>query len=146
MIRMLAVLFVVLLCAAGASAEPNMQEGKWEMTVKMDMSGMPNMPITIPPTTFTQCLTKKDLVPQKAEKNTDCKMISNKIEGNTVTWVVQCNHKDGSVTDSDGKITYKGASFDGVINMTMKGGKRGGGPGKMSNKISGKRIGDCAKE
>lgn len=145
MIRMLVAFFVVLLCAT-ASADMNMQEGKWEMTVQMDMSGMPNMPVKIPPMTFTQCLSKKDMVPQKTEKNTDCKMISNKIEGNTVTWVMQCKHKDGSVTDSDGKITYKGAGFDGVVNIKMQGGKRGGSPSKMSQKISGKRIGDCTKE
>ena len=135
---MFTVLCAVLVFAAAAFAEPNMQDGKWEMTIKMDMPGMPG---GMPPMTFNQCLTKKDMVPQQKQKETDCKMISNKVEGNTVTWVMQCRHKDGSTTDSDGKITYKGAAFDGVINMAMKDGKRGGT--KMTQKISGKRIGDC---
>ncbi|HXX58310.1 MAG TPA: DUF3617 family protein [Thermodesulfovibrionales bacterium] len=136
------IIFVVaiaagLLSAAVAFGEPNMEEGKWEMTMKTEM---PGMPMEMPPTKYTQCLTKKDMVPQKKEKNEDCKMISSKVEGNTVTWVMQCKTKGGTV-DSTGKITYKGNSFEGVVKTTMK--ESGDEQIEVTGRMSGKRIGDC---
>ncbi|MDA8079784.1 MAG: DUF3617 family protein [Nitrospiraceae bacterium] len=128
--------------AAFAFAEPNMQDGKWEITMQMEMEGMPQMKGGIPPMKHTQCLTQKEMVPQQKEKNDDCKMISQKIEGNTVTWVAKCKHKDGMTSESTGKITYSGSKFDGVMNVTMNDPKRGGTT-KVMQKMSGKRIGDC---
>jgi hypothetical protein len=123
---------------AAAYAAPIMQEGKWEITTKMEMKGMP---MEMPAMKHTMCLTSKDMVPQKAEKNQDCKMISNKVEGNTVTWVMQCKDKNGTI-DSTGKITYKGDGFDGTLNvdLTNKEGRQ-----HMFQKMSGRRIGDCTK-
>ena len=72
----------------------------------MKLEGMP-FPMPSVPVSYTQCLTKKDMVPQKKEKNQDCKMISNKTEGNAVSWVMQCKDRNGT-TDSTGKVTYKG--------------------------------------
>lgn len=120
-------------------AGPNMQEGKWEITSKMEMKGMP---MEMSAVKTTMCLNSKDVVPQKTEKNQDCKMINNKVEGNTVSWVMQCKDKKGNAVDSKGKITYKGASFDGVVEMDMSGKE---GRQHMSQKMAGKRIGDCAK-
>ncbi len=128
---------LLLLWTPFAFAEPNMQEGKWEITMKMDMQGMP---MAMPPMKHTQCLTKKDMVPQKQEKNRDCKIISSKISGDTLTWVMQCSDKNGT-HESNGRITYKGNSFDGVINMTITEPKHG--KSKITQHISGKRIGDC---
>ena len=79
-------------------------------TSKVEMKGMP---MEMPAVKTTMCLNSKDTVPQKPEKNQDCKMISNKIEGSTVTWVMQCRDKKGNTIDSSGSITYKVASFDG---------------------------------
>ena len=120
-----------------AFAEPNMQEGMWEMTMKTEM---PGMPMEMPPMKFNQCLTKKDLVPQKKEKNEDCKMISTKVDGNTVTWVAKCIMKDGTI-DSTGKITYKGNGFDGVIKAVMN--TKDTGKMEVTQHMSGRRIGDC---
>ncbi len=129
----------MILCASAAFAGPNMQEGKWEITSKMEMKGMK---MDMPAVKTTMCLTQKDAVPHKSEKNQDCKMISNKIEGSTVTWVMQCRDKQGNTIDSSGNITYKGGSFDGAVEMDMTG---KGGKQHMSQKMSGKRIGDCTK-
>ncbi len=120
-----------------AFAEPNMQEGMWEISMKTEM---PGMKMDMPPMKFSQCLTKKDLVPQKKEKNDDCKMVNTKIEGNTVTWVVQCRMKDGTM-DGTGKITYKGNGFDGVMNMLMN--TKDTGKMEMTQRMSGRRVGDC---
>lgn len=126
-----------LVLSGFAFAEPNMQEGMWEITMKTEMAGMP---MAMPPMKFTQCLTKKDLVPQKKEKNEDCKMISTKVDGNVVTWVAQCRMKDGTV-DSTGKITYKGNGFDGVIKVLMD--TKDTGKMEVTQYMSGQRIGDC---
>jgi hypothetical protein len=126
-----------LLLAGVAFGEPNMQEGMWEITMKTEM---PGMPMEMPPMKFNQCLTKNDMVPQKKEKNEDCKMISTKVEGNSVTWVVQCRMKDGTM-DSTGKITYKGGGFDGVIRAVMN--TKDTGKMEVTQHMSGKRIGEC---
>jgi hypothetical protein len=130
---------LIILWASAAAAGPNMQEGKWEITSKVEMKGMP---MEMPAVKTSVCLNSKDVVPQKPEKNQDCKMISNKIEGSTVTWVMQCRDKNGDTIDSTGRITYKGASFDGAVEMDMSGKH---GKQHMSQKMSGRRIGDCTK-
>ena len=130
------VLFLALAIPALA-AEPNMHEGKWEITTVMEM---PGLPFAIPPVTYTHCLSKKDAVPQKGEKNQDCKMISTDIQGDTVFWVMECRNKT-EVVRSTGNITYHRDSFAGNINMTTtSGGKESG---TMNSKISGRRLGAC---
>ena len=82
----LAVLFSFW-CASSTVASPNIKEGLWEITTKMDM---PGIPIAIPPHTHTQCITKEDLVPQKPEKSMECEITSKKIVGNAVSWTMEC--------------------------------------------------------
>jgi hypothetical protein len=130
------ILFLALALPAIA-AEPNMNEGKWEITTVMEM---PGMPIAIPPVKYTHCLTKKDAVPQQAEKNQDCKMISTDIQGDTVFWIMECKNQN-EVVRSQGNITYRKDSFDGNINMTTTSG--GQKSGSMKSKISGRRLGAC---
>ncbi len=130
------VLPLILTLPAFAS-EPNMNEGKWEITTTMEM---PGLPFAIPPVKYTHCLTKKDAVPQQPEKNQDCKMISTDTQGDTVFWVMECKNKN-EVVRSKGNITYRKDSFDGNINMTTtSGGKENG---TMNSKISGRRLGAC---
>jgi predicted metal-binding membrane protein len=75
-ILMVLVIAAAALWVSAAFAAPNMQPGKWEITMKMEMK---DMPMEMPPVKASVCLTDNDMVPQKAEKNQDCKMISNKI-------------------------------------------------------------------
>jgi 2-methylaconitate cis-trans-isomerase PrpF len=137
---LIAIIVLSLFLGTVALAEPNMQEGTWEIKGEMKMEGLP-FPMPPIPMTFTQCLTKKDMVPQKKEKNQDCKTIKNEIVGNTVSWVMQCKDKNG-VADSTGEITYKGNSFTGTVHtvttMETKGEKT-----ESTMQMSGKRTGDC---
>jgi len=126
------------LCASLSFAEPDMREGKWEITTKTDM---PGMPMQMPPMTYTHCITKKDVIPQKPEKNEDCKIVSSKTSGNTVSWVMQCRDKDGTTVEYSGKVTYKGDRFDGTVEMTLN--QPGEVKMKMIQHMSGKRIGEC---
>ena len=135
---LLAALFIILLSVSFSFAELDMRDGLWEITVKMDM---PGMPMQMPPMTHTQCITKKDIIPQKPEKNQDCKIINSKTSGNTVSWTIQCRDKDGTTAESSGKVTYKKDKFDGTIYMTVN--QPGQGKMKMTQHMSGKRIGEC---
>jgi len=74
-----------------------MQEGMWEIKGEMKIEGMP-FPMPPVPVKYTHCLTKKDMDPQKKEKNKDCKTLKNEISGNTVTWVIHARTRTGSRT------------------------------------------------
>jgi len=130
------ILFIAIsICFAGS--EPNIQEGNWEITTKMNI---PAMGMDIPPMKHTQCLTKKDLIPQNSQsgQGQECTITQNKPAGNTVSWTMQCDGGHGGNMKGSGEITYNGNSFQGKIEL------KGDQPnsGTISH-ISGKRIGDC---
>jgi len=135
MSKRLFIALVIVLTAVSisfAGSGPDMQEGLWEITSKMKMRGM-----DMPSHTHTQCITKKDLVPQSSQPGQECKISNYKIEGNTVTWSIQCSTQGGEMTGT-GRITYSGDSFEGTMKMTM-----GGSGMEMITYMSGRRIGDC---
>ncbi len=136
-ITLAATLLFSFILAGHSFAEMNMKDGMWEISMKTEM---PGMPAAMPPVKFTQCLTKKDLVPQRKEKNENCKLLNTKIDGSTVTWAVQCQTKDGTI-DGTGKITYTGGGFDGVTKMVMN--TKDHGKMEMTSNMSGRRIGEC---
>ncbi len=121
-------------------AEVNMHEGLWEITTKMEMQGMP---MQIPSTKHTVCLTKKNMLKSMATSEQgneeECKITDTKTSGNTVTWIMKCS--DRNAMEVTGKTIYHGDTFEGTIIMTSD------GPAeekiKMTNHISGKRIGEC---
>ena len=138
-IGLLALVLVSLFRLPSVFAEPNMKEGMWEIKGEMKIEGMP-FPMPPVPMNYTQCLTKKDMIPQKKEKNQDCKMISNKMAGDTVSWVMQCKDKNG-VMESTGKLTYKGNSFTGTVHIVTT--ETNGEKSESTLQMSGKRTGDC---
>ena len=70
---------LLFLALAGLSfAAPNMEDGLWEMTMTMEMPGVPSKSFT-----HTSCLTKEKAVPQTAESS--CTLKDVKTEGDTVT-------------------------------------------------------------
>lgn len=118
------------------AASPNMQEGKWEISMSVQPKGVP---FALPAVTVNQCITKKDLednkstLPSGSGKKNDCEAKDVTVAGNTTTWKTVC--KDG--TRGDGTITYKGTTYDGTLNTTDKNG------GQTTTKIKAKRVGDC---
>ncbi len=111
----------------------NMKEGKWEITVAMQATG--KMPFQMPPQTFTQCITKENTVPQKVEPNQDCKITKQEVKGDTVSWTAECKTPEGPVI-TDGTVTYKGTTFDGMIKIKQK-------DMEITQNMSGKWIGEC---
>ncbi len=114
----------------------DLKAGKYEITSKVEMAGMPGQ---IPPTTVTQCLTDQDPVPNKTAAGQDCKISEIKTKGNTVSWDMECDQQ-GVKVKSTGQMTYAGDRFEGTIKTIM-----GPESGNMTinTVVSGKRIGEC---
>jgi hypothetical protein len=131
---------VVLFTALGSLpclAQVNMNEGKWEVTSEVNMEGMP---IKMPATKTTQCITKNDMVPAGGSSN--CKVLSQSVAGNRVTWKVRCVDKDAT-TEGEGEIIYSGASYKG--NMTARMTDKTGKTQNITMKLSGQRVGECGE-
>lgn len=123
------------------------RDGNWQVTVEMEMPGMPGK---LPPTTITQCLTKADVAdPTKAMPPptqgrggmpNDCKVTDYKTEGNKVSWSMACTGPTPMTGNTE--FIYTGDTYIGTMKMTMD---RGGQPMAMTMKYEGKRLGDCTK-
>ena len=109
--------FILMICVHVTMASPDIKEGKWEITAKMEM---PGMPMEMPAVIYTQCMTGKDSIPVNRNEMKDCKMLSTSTDGNTAQWDMQCT-QGGEKIKSRGTITYKGDTFDGVVKITMQG-------------------------
>ena len=134
-----------LLCAPAHAATPNMKDGMWEITTKMEMTGKSD--VAMPQQTVRHCLTKSDVedprrtTPGAADQGSRCKMTDYKLQGNTATWNMACEG-EGAMTGT-GTVTYSGDSYSGNQTMTMK---HGGQAMNMKMNYSGRRVGDCPKK
>lgn len=116
------------------------RDGRWEISTEMEM---PGLPMKIPATKTTQCITKEQasdpnqsLPKGNQDKNSDCRVTDQKVVGNTVTWTMKCEGKNALT--GHGEITYGTNVYDGWMKMTTDG-------GEMTMKYKGKRLGDCTK-
>lgn len=123
----------VILSFGTALAGPNMDPGKWEITTKSEMTGMP------PQTrTHVQCLTDNDMVPMSDDANRQCRIEDIRVNGSTVSWKITCAEGRAEGMTGTGEITYSGDTMDGFMNMIIP-------PygTEVKNILSGMRIGDC---
>ena len=127
------VMFLFSATAFGLDLNP----GKYEITSKVEM---PGMPVSVPPTTITQCITKEDPVP-KQDESSNCKIKNMKQTGNSVSWDMECDQQGQKMTSS-GEMSYSGDTFKGTV--TAKMGAQAGNM-TMTMKMTGKRIGGCDK-
>jgi hypothetical protein len=127
------------LVAGAVSVKP----GEWSITTKIKMDGVP---FQMPAITFKHCLTEKDVIPpanSPQQKPQNCEVLSQKIEGNTVTYSTVCTDKKGSSSKIDGAITYTGDSFAGKTNIATT---NNGRTTNMSSELAGKWLGSCPKQ
>ncbi len=115
------------------SEELNMKEGLWEITIKMEME---EMPMEMPAHTIKQCIKKENPIPKFEENEKDCKFTMKETKGNIITWVAECKNEEGKII-MKGKITYKGTTFDGVVEVKEN------DKIIMKEKLSGKWLGEC---
>lgn len=80
--------------------------------------------------------------PQNKDKNFECKIISQKVSGGTVSYQVECTGKEG-VVQTSGTTTYTDKAMNGASTTSFK--MKGQPAMTMSNKIRGKYIGPCPK-
>jgi hypothetical protein len=126
---------LALTFAAGSSADPLMNPGKWTVDVTVTVE---NAPIKLPPKSITQCVTPEQAanpVPLEDSGDGQCKMSNYKIDGKVVTWSVYCDKQKMS---GHGSITFAsdGDSYEGVVAMTSE-------SVKLNQTLRGKRVGDC---
>lgn len=137
MLRKLFAVSLILLTTvpfALAGSKPNVKEGKWQVTTRMEIVGMQ---MSTPPMTHTQCITQDDYVPQTSQPGQDCKITKTRVSGDTVTWTMLCRSPEGEMK-GNGTASYRGDSFEGTISMSMPQAGM-----EMTLYTSGRRIGDC---
>jgi hypothetical protein len=130
----------VVLCAATLAAFclPAVAQEKdelWDITMKMEM---PGMPMAMPARTSRVCVAKganeDSFVPQQGE----CRNVESKRTGNKYTFKTVCDGKNKMT--STGEITFGDGTYDGRMQMT---GTMEGQPMNMAQTYSGKRVGSC---
>jgi hypothetical protein len=129
------VILLAIFSISFAGSVPDIQEGEWEITKIMTIQAMG---MALPSKKYTQCLTKKNLIPYKSQSGEECKISQTKVTGNTVTWTMQCSGGHGGDMKGTGEIIYSGSSVKGKVEL--KGAQPNSG---MISQLSGKRIGDC---
>jgi hypothetical protein len=132
-------IFALTLAATPSLAGSPMNPGQWQVVTKTEM---PGMPMAIPDVTNTYCLTEEDMIPRNEAPGQDCETLEYNVSGNKVTWRMVCEGGEGK-TDMRGEITYQGNTFKGSAETTVN--VPGQGQMTMTNKMTGKRIGDCTK-
>lgn len=129
---------IALTCWLGsASAAPNMTPGLWEIQVRTEMEGMP---MQMPAVTTRQCIREQDLVPQTNTSGQECEIVDQDFSSDQVTWRIQCRSADMQ-GEGTGRIRYHGNTFEGQMDMSMT--QEGMGPMNMTQRLQGKRVGDC---
>jgi hypothetical protein len=131
-------LVVALLIPLAAAADPApFQEGKWEVTSQV--TAVPRMG----PLSFTQCMTKKDPVPQPpGQKN--CTLVEKKLAGNKLTWRLHCAGQSDSAVEANGEVTYERDTFHGHLVSTSTG-TQTKQKLEMTYLLAGRRVGPCGK-
>ncbi|MES9970777.1 MAG: DUF3617 family protein [Candidatus Thiodiazotropha sp.] len=124
--------FIVPLLHGAHASEINMNPGLWHWTAVLEN---PGIPMPLPPTTYTTCITKANFVPKESQLGQACETIDLKTQGDKVSWNISCTRSVG-VTKSHGSITYHGDTAEGIINVDL-------GGVVMSSKATGKRLGPC---
>lgn len=131
-----AALAAIAVVVPAQAADHPQKPGKWQVKFEMEM---PGMPFKMPPVTTEICLTEEDLQnPEKAvptDPKQKCTISDYKIDGNTVTWSMECPKQN---TKGTGEITYTEDSYTGKMKMTV-------GEQEMTTKYSGKFLGACKK-
>lgn len=132
-----AALLAALIAGPSAAATPNMKPGLWETTIRTEMAGTP---MEMPPVTQRQCFREEDLVPRVEGSDQNCRLVDQEIDGDTVTWRIQCEGGDMPMSGS-GRLVYAGDSYRGRIDIHAEDGPMG--PMTMTQKLQGQRVGDC---
>ncbi len=127
-----AIVAALLAVPAGAAAQAT--DHLWEVTMKMEM---PGMPMAMPAQVHRVCVARnhadEDLIP----RSDNCRVLDSKRAGNKLTYTMACTGDEPmNVT---GEMTYSSDSYDGRMRM-----KSTRDPSmEMMQTFAGKRVGTC---
>lgn len=137
--RFFATAAVFVLCVPVVSFAQVAKKGEagdlWEMTIKMEMAGMP---MNMPAQTHRQCLSRQAGDEKYLPARDNCKVTQSQRTGNTQRFRMECTGRDAM--SAEGEVTHAGTSYTGKMRMT---GKMEGQNVEMSQTFSGKKVGDC---
>jgi hypothetical protein len=132
-LRTLTLCILALALALPTFAGP-VNPGKWQVTLTTEM---PNMPVKMPPMSFTYCISKEEAEnpqPPKSKHENGCTVSDYKMDGNVVTWSVKCTGKNEM--SGTGKMVLNGDTYEGETHMKT-------GDMEINQKMSGKLLGAC---
>lgn len=125
------------------AAGPDFREGEWDVSYQMEVVGAP---ISMPPITVrkTMCLDQNNYVPDNSQPGQNCRISDRAVNGNTVTWTMNCNAQD-KVIEGQGRITYHGSRYDGAMSAALLSLSMETAGAAVSYRYSmhGQRTGDC---
>jgi hypothetical protein len=108
----------------------------WEITMKMEM---PGMPMAMPAQVSRVCVAKgandENFVPKQQG---DCKTVDSKRVGSKYTFKMVCDGKNKMT--ANGEITFRDGAYDGRMAMA---GTMEGQPMNMNQTYAGRRVGTC---
>lgn len=124
---------VLLVCCSTSifASSIDLKEGMWQITTTMEIPGMPHK---MPGTSFTQCLTQKDIMPP-VNQDDHCQIQDQSISGNTVNYKMVCN-QDGETTSGTGSFSYNNDTMTGRMEVDA-------GGMKIITSYSGTWVGPC---
>lgn len=132
----LSLLMTVLTSAAWAQ-KPNMQDGMWEITTRMEM---PGLPAGLGTQTAKHCVTPAEAADpaRTLPRDDQCQVSDVRFQGNTTSWSMRCSGPEPMT--GKGSVTYHGTSYNGSMSLAMS---QGGQTINVTQKIDAKRVGDC---
>jgi hypothetical protein len=124
--------------ASSAAAGPAFPEGLWEITATMEIPGLD--PGLTRPQTYQRCLTGEDPIPREPERDRQCRLLRSSLEGDALTWSVQCTLDRGTMSGR-GRVLFQKETLRGVMRARIE--SDGKKALSVTQRISGRRIGDC---
>ena len=125
--------WVALACAPHAIAQG--ADDLYEVTVKMEMAGMPmQMPAMTQRTCAKKGASDADAIPHQD----NCKVTDAQRSGNRVTFTMVCTGRDAMT--GNGEMVYATDSYSGTIRYK---GKMEGQDMEMTQSIAGRLVGAC---
>ena len=126
--------FLAALCCTATIVHAEGTDELWEVTMKMEMAGMPAMPAR----TQNVCNRKGNPDASKmGDKDSDCKVSDKKQSGSKSAWKFTCT-KPTAMTGT-GEVTYSGDTYQGTMTMVSD-------DMNMKQTFSGKKVGSCTYE
>jgi len=108
---LLALCLVVAAVHIVRAGDEGFAEGLWEIMATDEFIGVAT---DIPPTTFSECLTREEPVPHLQWTGESCDVIGAEFVGQTLTWQLQCQTPYGE-KEKQGVIRFDGDQFSGTI-------------------------------